>query len=55
MVAWPASCNLKRERSVVRIVHYALVIAATLLAAPVYAQGKPAAGKPADNMQILRK
>ena len=38
-----------------RTLHYVLMFAATLLAAPVFAQGKPAADKPADNMQILRE
>lgn len=32
-----------------------LLVLATLLALPVAAQGKPAADKPADNMQILRE
>lgn len=34
---------------------FVLLAVAALLAAPVYAQGKPAAAKPADNMQILRE
>lgn len=38
-----------------KTMRYVLLIAAVLLAAPVFAQGKPAADKPADNMQILRE
>ena len=38
-----------------KIARFLLLIAATLLAAPVFAQGKPAASPPADNMQILRQ
>jgi len=34
---------------------YIVLLTAFLLAAPVFAQGKPAADKPADNMQILRE
>lgn len=34
---------------------YVLVMLAALCAAPVFAQGKPAANQPADNMQILRE
>ena len=47
--------NLKSERIIVKITHYALLVAAALLAAPAFAQGKPAADKPADSMQILRE
>ena len=38
-----------------KTMRYVLLIAAALLATPVFAQGKPAADKPADNMQILRE
>jgi hypothetical protein len=38
-----------------KIMRYVLFIAAVLLATPAFAQGKPAADKPADNMQILRE
>jgi len=34
---------------------FVLLIAAAMLAAPAFAQGKPAAAPPADNMQILRE
>jgi len=34
---------------------YALILVAALSAAPVFAQTKPAAAQPADNMQILRE
>ena len=47
--------NLKSERSIVKIAHYVLLFTAAVLAAPAFAQGKPAADKPADNMQILRE
>lgn len=36
-------------------IHYALALVAALAAAPAFAQGKPAASAPADNMQILRE
>jgi hypothetical protein len=39
----------------VKIAHCVLLLAAAVLAAPAFAQGKPAADKPADNMQILRE
>ena len=38
-----------------KIIRYSLLLAAIVLAAPAFAQGKPAADKPADNMQILRE
>lgn len=37
-----------------KIMRYVLLFAAAALAAPAFAQGKPAADQPADNMQILR-
>jgi hypothetical protein len=43
------------ERILVNFVRIILLIAAAMLAAPAYAQGKPAAAQPADNMQILRE
>ena len=38
-----------------KTVNIALFIAVALLAVPAFAQGKPAADKPVDNMQILRE
>lgn len=38
-----------------KIVHYVVLVAMAIFAAPLYAQGKPAAQAPADNMQILRE
>jgi hypothetical protein len=38
-----------------KAMRYALILVAALSAAPVFAQTKPAAAQPADNMQILRE
>lgn len=38
-----------------KVRRYLLVVIAMLVAAPAFAQGKPGASPPADNMQILRE
>jgi Spy/CpxP family protein refolding chaperone len=38
-----------------KTLRYALILVAALSAAPAFAQTKPAAAQPADNMQILRE